>query len=256
MLEPLSVLTKQLQDEQLTIPGFNEGWVKADLALERVIKDLKWKMAEKLLELVRGRRLKIDENPIIMAGIFLDPRMWRSLTVEKRNTAKQVIGAVCSVSGDDDDNTDEADTNTSRDGEPSAELDNWGMLVGSLASPIEQSQLTPEGNPNSIEYQLRQYEFGHYNEPVTHTTDPTEFWLKRAKNITDPLHSLAVVALSIITCPVTEVTAERLFSLLGYVYNNLRTCLKMDILEDILFCMWNKISLRDEDENPLKRKLL
>lgn len=95
----------------------------------------------------------------------------------------------------------------------------------------------------SIAFQIQQYKLGDFGGEVNHTTDPTEFWLKRAKDENDSLHELALVALTIITCPVTEVTAERLFSLLGFVFNHLRTCLKMEILDDILFCLWNKNKL-------------
>jgi hypothetical protein len=69
--------------------------------------------------------------------------------------------------------------------------------------------------------------------------DPTAFWLEQMKNI-DPIHSsLASTALKLVTCPLTEVTSERIFSLLGFVVNKLRTSLRDDLVEDLLFCKWN-----------------
>jgi hypothetical protein len=54
-----------------------------------------WSPAKKLKELLNARREKIGENPIIHAGIYLDPRFRSySLNGMSQNSAKQVIRAI------------------------------------------------------------------------------------------------------------------------------------------------------------------
>lgn len=78
------------------------------------------------------------------------------------------------------------------------------------------------------------------NSLISAKMDPTSLWSERASNDRDSLNVLAKLALEFICVPVTEVTAERLFSFLNYIFSKLRSCLKSDIIENILFCRWNQ----------------
>lgn len=202
------------------------------------------------------------QEPKIMAGIYLDPRLLQQLSNENQSKGKDIVEAIQFKDPDDEDlimvpnesrnggSSSTATTSTSDGAQPPSK---WEKLIGSynVAQPPTQSV---RESRMTIRQQMLHYEAGSYNEAITHATNPTNFWNKRAMNDDDPLHELAVVALSIITCPVTEVTAERLFSLLGFVFNHLRTCLKIYAIDDILFCMWNKGRLVDvEAENPPKK---
>lgn len=91
---PLTVLTSQLQDEQLTIPKYNEFWLTAESKLSNIIITTKWQPAKLLLKLIQERRKVIEENPIIQAGIYLDPRVWRSLKEEQISMAEKAIEAI------------------------------------------------------------------------------------------------------------------------------------------------------------------
>ena len=57
LIEPFSIPTCQLQDEQLTIPEFNKFWFSAMLTNEF---ESNWPPAKKLKELVSSRSTQID----------------------------------------------------------------------------------------------------------------------------------------------------------------------------------------------------
>lgn len=147
VLQPLSLLTKQLQDEQLTIPKFNEVCLKSDQTFERTVIDLKWKLGETLRQLLRERRSKIDDN-------------WRRPWCR--------WGAAGGAGG-------RFGRKKLQRSEPA---DNFGSLVGSLTEPsnTNMGQATQTADKNSIKYQLQQYEQGHYNEVNKHLTNPVESW--------------------------------------------------------------------------------
>lgn len=65
--------------------------------------------------------------------------------------------------------------------------------------------------------------------------DSINFWKSQVKNY--PI--LAPTALDLVSCPMTEVSVERLFSHLTFILNPLRNRLTGDILQDILFLRVN-----------------
>jgi hypothetical protein len=75
---------------------------------------------------------------------------------------------------------------------------------------------------------------------VTPRTDPIDFWLNIADDENSAFHPIASIALDIMCVPVTEVIADRLFSFLGFIYNDLISCLHENIVDDLLFCRWNQ----------------
>lgn len=195
VLEPLSTLTTQLQDEQLSIPKFNECWIKADQDLEEIVTNLKWNLGKGLIKLLRDRRAAIGKNPIIMAGIFLNPRLWRQLSDDEQSKAKEVVESICAVTDDTDDESDVIEQQVD-ESQPAAPKSKFEQLVGSLsATGNESSQASPvQIERKTIKQQMQQYEEGEFNETITYATDPIAFWNKRAKNKDDPLYELAVVA--------------------------------------------------------------
>lgn len=118
-------------------------------------------------------------------------------------------------------------------------LDQLDQLIGSFNQPESQSSIQSQSQtPSKLDSQLTLYE--SQMARITSTTDPNTFWSERVSSANDHLNLLAVVTLDIICVPVTEVITERLFSFLNYVFSKLRSCLKSDILNDILFCSWNR----------------
>lgn len=235
LVQPLSILTSQLQNEQLKISDYNQFWFTAMLN-PAINSD--WPPAKKLRELVTARKEKIDENPIIQAGIYLDPRFRTiSLSGMNQNSAKQVIRAIFLGSSlvAEPQSTHMVDVNSDIQQDP---------LQAFLASHFTSQQQSSSSQPKQqLDELFRSYEELKFDGQTIAKLDVTEFWRKQAQEPTAPLFKLASVALDIICSPVTEVTAERLFSHLNFVYSKHRSSLKSDIIEEVLFCQWNKLHL-------------
>lgn len=225
LLAPLTTLTTQLQSDQLTIPKFNEFWTIASLELDAFIESNAWTKAKKLKSLMDGRKDTIYNNPIIKAGIYLDPRFRRSLSFGDQEEAKNVIRAIFFKNVGEKFNSPVTENSNPENIESDSEtMNGFEKLIGSYNRQCFQE--TSRAEPLSkLDTQLSSYE-NLKNILVTAKTDPTEFWKRFAANSNDPFYELSNVALEIICAPVTEVTAERLFSFLSYIFNKLRSCLK------------------------------
>lgn len=91
VLEPVAQLTSQLQSEQLDVTQFVYYWKNSMFALDRQGNQGN---ADKLRLLIKERELKIFENHVITAAIFLDKRFSFTLDPEKANEAKTFINQV------------------------------------------------------------------------------------------------------------------------------------------------------------------
>jgi hypothetical protein len=127
------------------------------------------------------------------------------------------------------DNALQSDTNTEQDLDP---LQTW------ISEQFSASKQPPR-KVHQLDDQFKQFENFQFDKRAIGKLDVVGFWKDQAKNPGAPLYQLAVIALDIICVPVTEVTAERLFSHLNFVFNKHRSSLKSGIVEDILFCRWN-----------------
>lgn len=194
------------------------------------------------MDLLKFRRDQIDENVLVLAGIYLDPRVHKSLTNDQKIAAKEVVENIFSridelvvvdqSSASVLSQLGTASEASSSDGEPPTKFGRFVKSLNPSESPMSQTS-------HSVTTALIQYERTHFGEEINYMTDPTIFWLKLTKNRDTAIKTLAETALKIITCPLTEVTSERLFSMLNFVFNDLRCSMKNDLVEDILFCKWN-----------------
>lgn len=193
-----------------------------------------WPPAQKLKKLVNERKEKIYSNPIIQAGIYLDPR-FRTLTLNQNQqaNAKKIINSLFMASMNNVEVENQIET-LNEDIEMEDELQALLFLHHNLP---ETSASQPMKN---FSEQIRAYEDFKFASLTLGKLNVTEFWMSHVKNLESPINVLAKIAIDIISVPVTEVTAERLFSHLNFIFNKHRASLKGDIVEDILFCRWNK----------------
>lgn len=230
LTRPFSVLTSQLQNEQLTIPDFNKYWTAAML---KPAVNSNWPAAKKLKALVIERKEKIYSNPIIQAGIYLDPRFRTlSLDLNQRENAKQVISSIFIRT------TDQKLENSPEKPKDDNSLED--ELEALLNSHHNTQATAAASQPLKNFYdQLRAYEDYSFGNLALGKLDVSKFWQEHAENQVSSLHVLAKIAVDLISVPVTEVTAERLFSHLNFIFGKHRASLKTDVVEDILFCRWN-----------------
>ena len=81
---------------------------------------------------------------------------------------------------------------------------------------------------NALAVELRQFQD---LQRLRADTDIMDFWKKQ--KLAFPL--LSIVALTILSIPITEVDVERLFSHLTFIHSKLRNCLTSSMISNIIF---------------------
>lgn len=229
MLQPLATLTTQLQDEQLIIPQFHANWLISINQVKKVVeKQGNWNGGKVLLELIEARRKIIYQNPIILAGVYLDARFRPMLTPDEKAKAKDAIRVVFNkLNSLLDSHADDAVIVDEDDEESELE----SLIRGCSDNEAPGSSPNAASTASKLDLEMGIYEA---LPQVAAKTNPITFW--KVNKIKFPL--MFSVALDIICIPVTEVTAERLFSHLNF--NKNRANLDPSVTDDILFQGWNK----------------
>ena len=216
VLQPIIKLTAKLQSETLTVQQFYLNWQMATTKLE----GLESKKAELLLKEIVVRENEILASPIILAGIFLDPRLKSLLKPEQIVIAKDEIRSVFSKKKVLDRFVDTSDDDEVVKMEVVDE--DMAALEGKLGSVAQ----------NTLERELDNYQVN--NRPAS--IDVTKFWLKAVNEF--PF--LCSIVNDIISIPVTEASVESLLSHLNIFMNEQQTNFDDGLLEDILFLRINK----------------
>lgn len=177
---------------------------------------------------MKGRQHTLFENDAFVAALFLDPRYRLFLTESQAEMAKvhlcRTWDAIQNLSISTDNGAERATSSSSED-----EADEIEQLL--MAKEKEKSTAVQKGkvpiasllDAYSREARLKR------NEKVL------RYWASMA--VTNPdLHKLAM---SVIALPVTQVSVERAFSCLKFIFSPLRSSLNEKVLEDILFIRLN-----------------
>lgn len=77
--------TKQLQEEQLTLGDFYGVWTRCLLETKRI----KSPLSAAIVTAMENRQTKLFDNPIVLAGMFLDCRFNVVLSEEQNDRAQQ-----------------------------------------------------------------------------------------------------------------------------------------------------------------------
>lgn len=229
VLEPVAILTTQLQSEQLDVTQFIYFWKNAMFALDRQGKQ---GSADKLRMLIHVREMKIFDNKVITAAMFLDKRFSFTLCPAKIDEAKSFIGQVLKKRGILAGVTEDPVEEIVQIDEEIDPCDEFAAHLARLAQNTPSQVVQAQKKPETLEVELSKYEKLPRLAPGEQIM---EFWKAQ-----DQLPILKGIALDIISIPVTEVTVERMFSHLNFVLNRYRSTLKADLLEDIMFLRLNK----------------
>lgn len=207
-------------------------------------------MARKLLKCIGERKIEIFKSPVILAGWYLDNRMMPLMLEENdgfrsMESAKEVIRVVSQKLDKLDgvaaiesvrDQNDEVEIAEKESGNRSTtnlfekrlmELQNKRE---SIKVPSQKERLSRK---QILEQEIKLYELMPMRGQTVKIID---WWISKV----DELPMMSNAALNIISAPVTEVTTERLFSDLNLIMTKSRSCLKGQLLSDILFLRLNK----------------
>lgn len=241
VLKPLAILTTQLQDQSLTIPHFHQIWLLAVNQVKKAVhKHNNWRDGKYLLVLIEARRAKIYENPIILAGVYLDPRFRVMLTVDERKSAKDAIKIILQKyeSLNDSPSIDNSSPMENDDDNSFDELDSLIAEASVDKSQCSSLESEPVSSPAASSSSKIDLELGIFDAlaPVSNKTNAITSW--KINKVQFPI--LSSIAIDIICIPVTEVTSERLFSGLNIVFNKQRARLDPGVTDDVLLLRWNK----------------
>lgn len=230
-LKPCRVLSKRLQEEQLTFGDFYIYWIKCITELEQ----MNTPIALYLVICMKAREGNLLTNDTFLSAVYMDPRVNSILSEEQNERARihlmhthqRYINLQLQTQ---DRPTDENDLN--QDNVPHTSRSN---IDGFFERRYRERQ---RERPTEACNQLKNSLIDFLNSPLLPTHENIlKYWYE--KRFTDPqLYSLSTIALA---TPPTQVSVERLFSSLKFILNNLRMSLKDSIIDDILLVRNNSI---------------
>lgn len=271
MLKPTQVMTSRLQAQDLNVPDAIQFWMEMKTSLSEIKAVSEFpRMVSKLIKHIENREVKVLGNMIAQAGCYLGRQMQFHLSPDATSKAKEVVRMVAMKRWDISHPVIEvpvsspvvvavgSNANSSSPSQASQHSDESVSLptLTPIQLAIEKAKelkkkllLEPKANPVSTPQERRtehleelNKEMEIYEDEMMNETEPQEMpeALKYWKSSKSKFPILAAAALDIISCPMTEVSVERLFSHLNLILSPRRTCLKGDILQDVLFLRVNK----------------
>lgn len=218
-------LTMIVQENDCKLGDFYGVWLQAKVNIEKIQHD----MAKCLLNCMINREKKLFQHKVMLSAVYFDPRYNFLLNERERAAAAlhlcelflrlqniipvQVTGRVESATTADD---------------PFAIFLNNAAKKSIDSVPIGTQILTQE----QILYKIRSFS----SRPSVHyKTNIMDYW-NNLKFEEPQLYELAIVLLSV---PVSQVSVERAFSSLSYIFNNYRSRLSPNVLNQVLLLRLN-----------------
>jgi len=250
-LLPSKICTKKFQNEQLTLTDFYGAWILCKIQTKKC----NTSFSEKLVECLNNREQHLMKNKVLLAAIFLDPRYKIILDDEQYTIAishlirvwlqlKKLEQKSVDLTKNNDDiisNKDsEDDSTTDSDGledflKEKDDVDSYNV------SKISQTSVS-----HTIETILKSYHIKQNR--LNYKVNILKFW-KSMENIYPEIYVLAKIILSV---PSTQVSVERLFSGLKFIFSPYRCNINSQNLEDQLLVRTNR--LFDKADNKYIKK--
>lgn len=229
-LKPMADLTTQLQYEDLDVTQMVAYWKSAMFMLQR----LNTPASRKLRKWIEPREKAVFSNKIVVAAMYIDKRFSLTLTQAQINIAKDFIrGLVAKKArvGRSLQAHPAPAEEEEEDSDDSIEIDDFDAYMGSLSGPSDAPPPTVTIQPAALEDEFVRLEALRRLPAITVMK---EFW-----SSIDKFPVIKSIVFDLIAVPMTEVSAERLFSHLNFILNKNRSCLKDLILDAILFLRMN-----------------
>ncbi|XP_041985081.1 zinc finger BED domain-containing protein 4-like [Aricia agestis] len=244
-LEPSKEATVRLQAEQLTVGDFFSIWTICKAKTEKINLPL----AQDVVVSMTRREKNLLEGKAFLLGIFLDPRLKLILSEDERQTAKCYIRGV-----------HQQMLEVEKRAQAITREEEQAATSNSLLSPGCSRDLTSLSNISSDSFQsdlqsledilsltqrvrapldtisldLDYYLSEYLAAPRLAVTESSiEYWSLKS-------HRLAKLALIALAAPITQVTVERLFSVLKFILTPSRNRLLDETLKNIILIKSNK----------------
>lgn len=234
VLKPVYIATKDMQKVGYGLADFCISWLRINKNLERVnAEGSLLDLATKLTEALAARKAEVFDTPLMLAAIYLDPRIKHQLSATQKECAtlclKTILGRLQikpnETANDLQDNT----------------LDE---LNAEFAMQLE----TDEEPVEDLIVSLATYDLV---KRVDLKRNVMDFWREHKEKF-PLLYSIACIIHAI---PAGQCLEERNFSSFSYVKNSRRTSLKAENLQNILTIRLNKELFYEEKQKEINQIL-
>lgn len=227
--------TKKIQGVQETLSDFYADWIDLKLKLN---KKASHEFTQTLIECMEQREETVHENATLLSAVFLDTRY--RVFLNNKPTAKQVAinhlcrlwSRVCQLKNMDEEYSN--DQSSIENNENNA--DDLDAYMDSLENSSQRRQSTTSTSLDQIMLKLQHFDREMKNKKRdSKSNHPLDFWKSHGHSFPE-LHELANI---IFAASPTEVSVERNFSALTFIFNRYRCNLSDENLNDILFIRLN-----------------
>lgn len=234
------------QKPNFTLNEFYKCCIIAQLKLNGLIdKSPKTQLALHLLKSMKSRENQLIGNELMQCAKLLDPRFCDELDAEQMEQAKdrllniwEKVKAFRSRS---------QNTNTSSEPKPSSNSDLFAEYLKNK-NKVRSQVLESTTSDDEVILMIDGFII---NEALTEESEQSwsifKFWEDNKKKY-PILYDLAMIILSVSP---TQVSIERTFSVFGYIFNDFRSRLSQDLLEDILMICQNQDLLDEVNEEDI-----
>ncbi|XP_022167062.1 zinc finger BED domain-containing protein 4-like, partial [Myzus persicae] len=247
-LEPAKIATVQMQSNSLT-PGDIYGiWLKTQMSLSKINIPL----SKTLLKNMAERQKHIFMNPVFESAIYLDPHYQHLMSVtSKTNAVLHLVNTYNLMKNIknyndtvQDQDTDEFITEISETTNENIETgleendpNNFQLYLQSLSQGIPSSSQSSSSNTDTVSISIVSLLNLYDNQPILPHTESILFYWESKKFECPELYALSHVVMAV---PTTQVSVERSFSSLKFVFGDLRSRLGSELLEKIMLIRANK----------------
>lgn len=249
-LKPAAEATERLQAKELTLGDFYSIWIICRTKSE----NLNLPLAKDIATAMQIREKDLLANEAFLAAIFMDPRWKVVLSDREKDMAKCWVKVVHQqielINRKHDDNTNRdqessspllATASSSQDTTTVPNLptaDNYYGDLQSLELMLNETQRVRASDAMILDFDYFLAEHATFPR-VAITENVLEYWSHKLP------HKLAEVALIILAAPATQVSVERLFSVLKFILTPLRNRLLDQTIKNIVLIKCNEDLLDD-----------
>lgn len=236
--------TIAIQIPHFTLSDLFRCWIRIHVRLERMKKSsvLQTTLVNTLLQSLEARKIALLKNPAMVCAIYLDPRVYKELSECEIKIAKihlaDLSERISSLRTNMSDSTASCDS-----------------IEEYFNKPHHQSNIDTSDTRADLMQSMDNFRFSLQHESTkNHNKTIFEFWESK-KEVYPALYEVASVINGI---PPSQVTVERSFSALSFLYSNKRSSLKQETLENCLMIKLNAglaLSVHQSDMDELKENV-
>lgn len=235
--------TIAIQIPHFTLSDLFRCWIRIHVKLQKMKDDsgLLTELVDTLLESLKIRKIGLLKHPSMLCAIYLDPRIYRELSENEIQIAKMTLANL-------NDRIQSLRINLSDSVMSNDSIEEY------FKQQNDQQTTSNDTNEKRAHFMQSLDNFRNslpHESSTNHNKSIFEFW-EYKKQMYPALYEVSCVINAI---PPSQVTVERSFSALSYMFSNRRSNLKQETLENCLMIKLNAglaLSIHQHDMDELK----